>query len=143
MNKVNIVNQKDDKVNITLHYAVELSDYYMTNLLAYNKADPNIKNNDGITSLDLAKKDKNLHKYIILSILLYDFSLIGRDLHSCRSFLLLTRPIMVKDKTRSLSKEVEVAAIFLNISRKNSYISITFKEVSFLSVNMTTYLIEF
>lgn len=76
-------------------------------------------------------------------ILLYDFSLIGRDLHSCRSFLLFTRPIMVKDKTRSLSKEFEVASIFLNISSKNSYISITFKKVIFLSVNMTTYLIDF
>lgn len=74
MNKMNNINQKDDNGNTALHYAVELNDYFMTNLLAYNKADPNIKNNDGVTPKDLAKKDKDLLKYITSPLLSYDFS---------------------------------------------------------------------
>jgi len=74
MNKVNNINQKDDNGNTALHYAVQLNDYYMTNLLAYNKADPNIKNNDGVTPMELAKKDNKLLKYITSPIVSYDFS---------------------------------------------------------------------
>ena len=63
------------------------------------------------------------------------FSLIGRDLYTCRSFLLLSRPIKEKIKTEVLGKEFEeepfFKRVFLNSSRKNFYISITLNACAF------------
>ena len=64
------------------------------------------------------------------------FSLIGRDLYTCRSFLLLSRPIKEKIKTEVLGKEFEeepfFKRVFLNSSYKKFYKSITLKCRSFL-----------
>jgi ankyrin repeat protein len=49
-------NQKDSLGNTALYYAIKLKDEYAINLLAYYGSDPNIKNNKGVSALDLANE---------------------------------------------------------------------------------------
>eukprot|EP00833_Pecoramyces_ruminatium_P008381 jgi/Orpsp1_1/1182413/evm.model.c7180000081176.1 len=58
------INKKDSNGNTAFHYAVQLNDYYMIDLLSYYNADPNIKNNQGVSPLELAINDKKMVKYI-------------------------------------------------------------------------------
>jgi len=58
-----IINHQDKYGNTALHYAIQCSDYNMVNLLAYNKADLNIKNLDGVSPKDLAQADHKMDKY--------------------------------------------------------------------------------
>ncbi|ORX80197.1 ankyrin [Anaeromyces robustus] len=46
----NDVNQQDFNGNTALHYAIKLKDKYVINMLAYHKADPNIKNEQGLSA---------------------------------------------------------------------------------------------
>jgi len=55
----NDVNQQDFKGNTALHYAVKLKDKYAINMLAYQKADPTIKNEQGVSAFDMANKMAN------------------------------------------------------------------------------------
>lgn len=50
------VDHQDLLGNTALHYAVELNDSYVTALLIGKKANPSIRNNEGKSALDLAKK---------------------------------------------------------------------------------------
>lgn len=56
------INQQDIFGNTALYYAINLRDKEEINLLVYKKADQNIKNNQGISPLDLAKQinDKDI-----------------------------------------------------------------------------------
>lgn len=54
------INKKDVLGNTALHYAIQLNDYSMVNLLGFYKADQYIRNNEGLTPLDMAKKDKTM-----------------------------------------------------------------------------------
>lgn len=60
------INFKDSNGNTALHYAVQSGDYYMANLLAYNKANCNAKNSEGVSPLALAMalKDETMVKYL-------------------------------------------------------------------------------
>jgi len=58
-----ILNHQDKYGNTPLHYAIQCSDYMMVNLFAYNKADLNIKNFEGVSPKDLAKNDHKMDKY--------------------------------------------------------------------------------
>lgn len=53
------INQQDIFGNTALYYAVNLQDREAVNLLLYKKADPHIKNNQGVSPLDLANQIKN------------------------------------------------------------------------------------
>jgi len=57
MERVNI-NQQDHLGNTALYYAIKIKDKYSINKLIYYHADPTIKNNDGISALDLANEPK-------------------------------------------------------------------------------------
>jgi len=50
------INQQDYLGNSALFYAVKLKNKYDINLLAYCHADPNLKNNQGMSPIDLAKQ---------------------------------------------------------------------------------------
>jgi len=52
----NDVNQQDFSGNTALHYAIKLKDKYVINMLAYHKADPNIKNEQGLSAFDMANE---------------------------------------------------------------------------------------
>jgi len=56
------INHKDIKGNTALHYAIQLKDYNMVNLLSHYKADQNIKNNEGLSPMELAGNDKIIIK---------------------------------------------------------------------------------
>jgi len=58
------INHQDNKGNTALHYAIQCSDYIMADLLAYNKADLNIKNKEGVSPMDLARNDGKMVKYL-------------------------------------------------------------------------------
>jgi len=59
-------NQQDELGNNALFYAVKTKNPYDINLLAYNNADPNLKNNQGMSPMDLAKQinEEKLIKYM-------------------------------------------------------------------------------
>jgi len=50
----NNINQQDYLGNTALHYAIELKDKYISDILAFYRADINIKNNNGLSPYDLA-----------------------------------------------------------------------------------------
>ncbi|OUM65338.1 hypothetical protein PIROE2DRAFT_60071 [Piromyces sp. E2] len=52
------VNTQDHLGNTALHYAVLLKDKYIVNLLMNNKANPNLKNNNGLSAIDLSKDNE-------------------------------------------------------------------------------------
>jgi len=58
------INHKDVKGNTALHYAVQLKDYNMANLISFHKADKDIKNNEGLTPMELAGKDETMINYL-------------------------------------------------------------------------------
>lgn len=53
------INHQDILGNTALHYAVMLNDCYIADLLAYNHADINIKNKDGLSPVNLARNSGN------------------------------------------------------------------------------------
>jgi len=55
----NNIHQKDCLGNTALYYAVEINDMYMADVIAYNRADINAKNNVGKSPLDLAMEKSN------------------------------------------------------------------------------------
>jgi len=64
------INQQDSLGNTAIYYAIKIKDKYAINLLAYNKADVHIKNNDGVSAFDLAQQlDEENDKKDILKIL--------------------------------------------------------------------------
>lgn len=65
------INHQDYKGNTALHYAVQCNDYGIANLLAYNKADINIKNFEGVSPMDLAHADKKMVKCLKKPIVPY------------------------------------------------------------------------
>jgi len=58
------IDHQDKYGNTALHYAILCNDYLIANLLAHNKADLNIKNFEGVSPMDLAKKDHKMDKYM-------------------------------------------------------------------------------
>ncbi|ORX38763.1 ankyrin [Anaeromyces robustus] len=56
--KTNNVNQQDYLGNTALYYAIKLKDKQSINLLTYYKADPTIKNYQGVSAFDLANELK-------------------------------------------------------------------------------------
>jgi len=50
------INQQDHLGNTALHYAITLRNKYAINALCYNKAKTNIKNNEGLTAIELIHK---------------------------------------------------------------------------------------
>jgi len=60
------INQQDVLGNTALHYAVMLNDCVIADLLAYNHADINIKNNDGLSPVNIAKNSGNSTLYKLL-----------------------------------------------------------------------------
>jgi len=67
------INHKDCYGNTALHYSVQINEYYIANLLAYKKADINIKNDEGVSPLALAKDDKNMTNFLTKPI--FDYKL--------------------------------------------------------------------
>jgi len=61
------INSKDHLGNTALHYAVLMKDSYAINLLMNHKADPNIKNNNELTAIDLSKdiEESNISDLLI------------------------------------------------------------------------------
>jgi len=58
------IDHQDSKGNTALHYAVQCNDYLVANILAYNQANLNIKNNEGVSPMDLARSDRKMVKYL-------------------------------------------------------------------------------
>ncbi|OUM58501.1 hypothetical protein PIROE2DRAFT_64375 [Piromyces sp. E2] len=69
------VNQQDILGNTALHYAIMLNDYYMANLLAYNKADINIKNKEGQSPVNMVNNsgDSTMLKFLLKPCPAYKF----------------------------------------------------------------------
>jgi len=61
------MNQQDSLGNTALHYAVQLKDKYALINLAYYGADTTIKNNEGLTALELAEEAKDEELLSILN----------------------------------------------------------------------------
>lgn len=60
------INHQDHLGNTALFYAIKIKDKYTINLLAYNHADPTIKNNQGVSPMDLANEIKDEEIFEIL-----------------------------------------------------------------------------
>jgi len=69
------INQQDHLGNTAIYYAIKIKDKYAINLLAYNKADIHIKNDNGVSAFDLAQ---DLNEKDILKIL--DKPISARDM---------------------------------------------------------------
>jgi len=65
------IDHQDMYGNTALHYAIQCQDYYIANTLAYYKANIYIKNKEGVSPLDLAKKDEKMEKLLKKPILPY------------------------------------------------------------------------
>jgi len=61
------MNQQDSLGNTALHYAVQLKDKYALVNLAYYGADTTIKNNNGLTAMELAEESKDEELLSILN----------------------------------------------------------------------------
>lgn len=64
--KSNEVNQQDYLGNTALYYAIKLKDREAINMLVYHKADPTIKNYQGVSAIDLADQMKEEFIFEIL-----------------------------------------------------------------------------
>lgn len=81
MDKIDI-NQQDYLGNTALFYAVKLNDLYAINKLAFYHADPSIKNNEGVSVLDLVHETKKISELELDDEIKVKESIIGILNHS-------------------------------------------------------------
>jgi len=120
----NSVNQQDYLGNTALHYAIKMKDKKSINILSYYKANPNIKNNDGISPLDLAKtasEDCTFDIFDILNNPLRPEDMASKIEKEGKTFLIF-------DKNKSTDEKVEDYA-------KNYQINIYKNEYKYLIKN--------
>jgi len=86
------INRQDNEGNTALHYAVLLNDYFIANLLAFHKADVNIKNNEGQSPLDIAAKDTTMNKYLLKPIYSYEMKKLEKNKGKNSTSLFKKRP---------------------------------------------------
>jgi len=113
------INQQDIYGNTALYYALNLKNKEKINLLAYNKANQNIKNNNGISPLDFAKQmnDKEILKILMKPI----------------------DPIKMSKKIKKENKKLNVSIKNISYEKEYQYLndqlhSLTYKQIEFMPI---------
>jgi len=102
------INQQDYLGNTAMYYAIKLKDKYAINLLAYNNADINIKNNEGVSANDLVQElnEKDIIKILNKPIPAHEMK--KKLENSNKSFLFMKKKKNTDEKLEEYIKNYQI-----------------------------------